>query len=108
MGHSKSPVGQLFDTSTINYSKFDTLATLYNNSASLVDTKDYYTDRQESYTNLLVSQLNSSSNLDNVAVSKFLDFNFGLNYQISERNNPYFFNNNFSSVPSTQLHQLNS
>jgi hypothetical protein len=103
--HSKSPTNQLFDTSTLNYSKFDTLSALYNNNLSFTDSKDYYTDRQDNYSGLLVSQLNSTANLDNKSVAKFLDFNFGLS---STKYKPSFFNNNASSNLTASLHDSNS
>jgi len=77
--HSKSPASQLFDSSTVNYSKFDVLSALYNHTSSLNNSKDYYTDRQDNYSSLLVNQLNSSSNLEHNSVSKALDYNFSLN-----------------------------
>lgn len=76
--HSKSPAGQLFDSSTVNYSKFDVLSSLYDNNATYNNSKDYYTDRQDNYSSLLVSQLNTSSNLEANSVEKFLDYNFNL------------------------------
>jgi hypothetical protein len=103
--HSKSPTNQLFDTSTLNYSKFDTLSALYNNNLSFIDSKDYYTDRQDNYSSLLVSQLNSTANLDNKSVEKFLDFNFGLS---SAKHKPSFFNNNVVSSVTASLHDANS
>jgi hypothetical protein len=76
--HSKSPASQLFDSSTINYSRFDVLSSLYDNSTSCNNSKDYYTDRQDSHSPLLVSQLNSSSSLDSNSVGKFLSYNYNL------------------------------
>jgi hypothetical protein len=92
--HSKSPASQLFDSSTVNYSKFDVLSTLYDNSNLLNNSKDYYTDRQDNYSSLLVSQLNSSSNLENKSVDKILDYNFNTN---STKGNLVTFNNYLNS-----------
>lgn len=76
--HSKSPASQLFDSSTINFSRFDVLSSLYDNNNCSNNSKDYYTDRQDSHVSLLVSQLNSSSNLESNSVGKFLDYNYNL------------------------------
>jgi hypothetical protein len=94
--HSKSPASQLFDSSTVNYSKFDVLSTLYDNSSVLNNSKDYYTDRQDNYSSLLVSQLNSSSNLESKSVNKLLDYNFNLN---TSRHKPLVFNNYLNLEP---------
>jgi hypothetical protein len=61
--HSKPPSSQLFDSSTIGYSKFDVLNKLYSSSSVLGNSEDYYTDRQNNYTLLLASQLSSDPNL---------------------------------------------
>jgi hypothetical protein len=76
--HSKSPTSQLFDSSTVNYNKFSVLNNLYNNKQDLSNSKDYYTDRQDSYTSLLSTQLGSKSNLESKAVSAYLAYNHGL------------------------------
>ena len=76
--HSKSPSTSLFDSSTVGYSKFGVLSSLYNNNAKLINSKDYYTDRQDSYSALLSTQANLSSNLESNSVSKYLDYNFNV------------------------------
>ena len=76
--HSKSPSTSLFDSSTSGYSKFGVLSSLYNNNSKLINSKDYYTDRQDSYSALLSTQANLSSSLESSSVNKYLDYNFGL------------------------------
>jgi len=103
--HSKSPASQLFDSTTVNYSKFDVLSTLYDNSALLNTSKDYYTDRQESYSSLLVNQLNSSTSLEYGAVNKALAYNFNTNYSKSK---PLTFNNYISPESKHYFSDLTS
>jgi hypothetical protein len=86
----------LFDSSTINYSRFDVLSSLYDNNATNNASKDYYTDRQDSYSSLLVSQLNSSSNLESNSVKKFLDYNYKL--QQTNSTNSVAPNNHSNSI----------
>jgi hypothetical protein len=84
--HSKSPSSQLFDSSTVGYSKFDVLNKLYNTSSNLANSKDYYTDRQDNYTALLASQLSNKSSLESKSVDKYLNYNFNVNHSKSELN----------------------
>ena len=77
--YSKSPSSQLFDSSTLGYSKFDVLNKLYTTTNNLTNSKDYYTDRQDNYTSLLASQLSSKSNLESKSVDKYLNYNFNVN-----------------------------
>jgi hypothetical protein len=105
--HSKSPASQLFDSSTINYSRFDVLSSLYDNNSTHNNAKDYYTDRQDNYSSLLVSQLNSSSNLETSSVNRFLDYNF--NMQPSNNTNSSVAPNNYiRSTTDSQLTDLNN
>jgi hypothetical protein len=82
--HSKSPSSQLFDSSTIGYSKFDVLNKLYNTTNNLTNAKDYYTDRQDNYTSLLASQLANKSSLESKSVDKYLNYNFNINQPNNE------------------------
>jgi hypothetical protein len=84
--HSKSPSSQLFDSSTIGYSKFDVLNKLYNTTSNLTNSKDYYTDRQDNYTSLLASQLSNKSSLESKSVDKYLSYNFNVNSTKSQLN----------------------
>jgi hypothetical protein len=94
--HSKSPSSQLFDSSTIGYSKFDVLNKLYSSSSVLGNSKDYYTDRQDNYTSLLASQLSSNSSLESKSVNKYLNYNFGINPADSKLNSFNSLANNHS------------
>jgi hypothetical protein len=88
--HSKSPSAQIFDSSTTEYSKFDVLNKLYNNSLS--NSKDYYTDRQDNYTSLLSSQLGNNAGLESKSVEKYINYNYNLN--LPAKNVSYFNNTN--------------
>lgn len=103
--HSKSPASQLFDVTTSSYSNFDTLAKLYSNTNTLLETKDYYTDRQNNYSSLASSQLNTKSNLDNLAVNKFLNFNFGVS---ADSYSPTFSNHKVNNTESTYFKDVNN
>jgi hypothetical protein len=98
--HSKSPSTSLFDSSTVGYSKFGVLSSLYNNNAKLINSKDYYTDRQDSYSALLSTQANLSSSLESNSVSKYLDYNFNLS--VEQKSNSFALSN-ANSAPSTHF-----
>lgn len=67
------------------------LSSLYNNNAKLINSKDYYTDRQDSYSALLSTQANLSSNLESSSVSKYLDYNFNVSNE--QKPNSFALNN---------------
>lgn len=105
--YSKSPSSQLFDSSTTGYSKFDTLNKLYNSTSSLVNSKDYYTDRQDNYTSVLASQLSNKSSLESKSVNKYLNYNFGVNSEIGKLNSFNNLSSNYSQDYYLDLEKSN-
>lgn len=103
--HSKSPSGQLFGSSTTDYSKFDTLNRLYTTSANLTNSKDYYTDRQDNYTSVLASQLGNKSALESKSVDKYLSYNFSISTTKDKLNT---FNTLTTNEAGSQLLDLSS
>ena len=93
--HSKSPSTRLFDASTISYSKFGVLSILYNNNAKLINSKEYYADRQDSYSAMLSTETNTSPSLESNSVSKYLSYNSSL--PAGQRSNSFALSNANSS-----------
>ena len=102
--HSKSPSASLFDSSTVGYSKFGVLSSLYNNNAKLINSKDYYADRQDSYSALLSTQANLPSSLESNPVSKYLGYNFNLSAE--QKSNGFALSNANSAPDTSTQHSL--
>jgi hypothetical protein len=69
---------------------------LYTSSSNLNNSKDYYTDRQDNYTSVLASQLSNRSNLESKSVSKYLNYNFGINSPASKLSSFNSLTNNYN------------
>jgi hypothetical protein len=80
---------------------------LYDSNSTYNNAKNYYTDRQDNYSSLLVSQLNSSSNLETSSVNKFLDYNFNIQPS-SDTNLSVAPNNYIRSTKDSDLSDLNN
>jgi hypothetical protein len=51
---------------------------LYSNTSGLLNAKDYYTSRQNSFTTLLSTSVANHSNLDKLSTDKYLAYNFNI------------------------------
>jgi hypothetical protein len=69
-------VSLLFDAAHSDYSKFISLNNLYFNTSLLMNSKDYYIDRQNNYSSSLAIQSGAKSNLDKISIEKYLAYNF--------------------------------
>lgn len=76
--HSKSPAHYLFTSQYFSDSRSANINPLYSNTSTLINAKDYYTSRQNSFTSLLANDVNTHTNLDKAATEKYLAYNFGI------------------------------
>lgn len=91
--HSKSPSHHLFDAAHSDYSKFISLNNLYFNTSLLMNSKDYYIDRQNNYSSSLAIQSGAKSNLDKISIEKYLAYNFNFENGATK----LAFSNNFNN-----------
>lgn len=73
--YSKVPNHYLFMSDGFDSNKADKLNSLYLNTSYLLNSKDYYTSRQNNYSTMLSSNANSHLSLDKLSVDKYLDYN---------------------------------
>jgi hypothetical protein len=74
--YSKAPNHYLFMSDGFNSNKVDRLNSLYLNTSYLLNSKDYYTSRQNNYSTILSSNSNNYPSLDKLSVDKYLYYNF--------------------------------